>query len=245
MTEEPMVDNRPLYQQTADRLGELLAESPPGTFLPSEPALAEQFGVSRSTLREAMRIFEARGLIIRRRGVGTYVAKPPKVIETGLEVLSSIESLAAQIGVDLEASSLEIVERGADPEEAGQLKLPHGAPIIELSRVIEADSRPVAYFVDCLPRDYLEPSEVSQGFSGSVLSLLLDRGHPPLDRSHAEISAVPADAEVAKGLGVHAGDVLLYLEALLYTVGGEVIDHSRSYFLPNTFRFHVIRHVEG
>jgi GntR family transcriptional regulator len=244
VAEEPKRDTRPLYQQTADRLGELLAVSPPGTFLPSEPALANQFGVSRSTLREALRIFEARGLIVRRRGIGTYVAKPPKVIETGLEILSSIETLAAQIGVELEASSLEVDVHGANEEEAGQLGLPQGAPIIELSRVIIADNRPVAYFVDCLPREYLSPSEVEEGFSGSVLGLLLRRGHPALDRSQAEISAVPADASVADGLGVHAGDVLLYLEALLYAVGGGVVDHSRSYFLPNTFRFHVVRQVQ-
>ncbi len=244
MPKEPKADDRPLYQQTADRLGELLAVSPPGTFLPSEPALADQFGVSRSTLREALRIFEARGLIVRRRGVGTYVAKPPKVIETGLKILSSIETLASQIGVELEASSLRVDERGANEEEAGQLGLPQGAPIVELSRVIVADDRPVAYFIDRLPREYLSPREVEEDFSGSVLSLLLNRGHPPLDRSLAEISATPADAFVADGLGVHVGDVLLYLEALLYAVGGEVVDHSRSYFLPNTFRFHVVRQVQ-
>ena len=78
---------RPLYQKTADALEKMLAGLSPGTFLPSEPDLAKKMGVSRATLREAMRPLEAKGRVVRRQGVGTYVVEPPQVIETGLEVL--------------------------------------------------------------------------------------------------------------------------------------------------------------
>lgn len=237
-------DARPLYQKTADRLGEMLAQKPPGSFLPSEPELAEQMGVSRSTLREAMRLFEARGLIVRRRGVGTYVARPPQVIESGLEELASIESLAAQVGVELEASDLTVAERPAGEVEAGWLGVAEDEPIVELTRVILADGRPVAYFIDCLPREFLAPEDVDESFAGSVLSLLLERGWPKLEKSQAEISAKPAAGEVARGLGVKPGDVLLHLEARLISEEGKVVDHSQSYFTPGTFRFNVVRRVQ-
>lgn len=237
-------DVRPLYQRTAETLGELLAGKSPGSFLPSEPDLAEQLGVSRSTLREAMRLFEARGVIVRRRGVGTYVVRPPQVIETGLEVLYSIETLASQIGMKLTASDVTVEERPAGPDEAGWLGVSEETPILELTRVIQADGRPVAYFIDRLPRAYLSPEDIDASFRGSVLSLLLERGSPPLDRSHAEITALAAEGEVARGLGVKPGDVLLYLEARLLSEAGEVVDHSQSYFLPGTFRFSVVRRVE-
>ena len=235
---------RPLYQQTADRLGEMLAEKSPGSFLPAEPELAKQMGVSRSTLREAMRLFEARGQVVRRRGVGTYVARPPHVIESGLEVLSSIETLASQIGVDLESSDLDIRERPAGEQESGWLGISADSPIVELTRVIQADGRPVAYFIDCLPREYLAPEDVDDSFTGSVLSLLLERGWPPLDKSQAEITAKAADGDIAAGLGVKPGDVLLHLEARLLAEDGAVVDHSQSYFLPGTFRFSVVRRVQ-
>jgi GntR family transcriptional regulator len=235
---------RPLYQQTADALGEILAKASPGTFLPSEPALADQLGVSRSTLREAMRLFEARGMVVRRRGIGTYVARPPAVIESGLEQLANVESLAAQIGVELEACDLEIEERPAQECDASHLMIAVGSPIVELRRVILADGRPVAYFVDCLPRPYLDPTEIDDDFSGSVLRMLLDRTDLQLDRSQAEITALPADSMVADGLGIHPGDVLLYLEARLLAEDGHVVDFSRSYCLPGTFRFHVVRRVQ-
>lgn len=235
---------RPLYQQTADALGAILSKASPGTFLPSEPVLAEQLGVSRSTLREAMRLFEARGMVVRRRGIGTYVAKPPVVIESGLEELSSVESLAAQIGVELQACDLEIEERPATEGDASHLMVAADTPIVELRRVILADGRPVAFFVDCLPRTHLDPAEIDEDFSGSVLRMLLDRGDLELDRSQAEITALPADEMVADGLSIHPGDVLLYLEARLLAEDGHVVDFSRSYCLPGTFRFHVVRRVQ-
>jgi GntR family transcriptional regulator len=237
-------DDRPLYQQTAEAVGKMLEQASPGTFLPSEPELAQQLGVSRSTLREALRLFEARGMIIRRRGVGTYVAKPPRVIESGLEVLSSIDTLAAQIGLEIEARNLEISQGVAGAEASSWLAIPVGSPIIEIRRVIAADGRPVAYFYDCLPSKYLGPEDIAATFSGSVLSLLLERGTPVLDRSQADITAMPADAQVASSLGIHPGDVLLFLEARLLADQGQIVDHSRSYFLPGTFKFHAVRHVK-
>lgn len=237
-------DSRPLYQRIAEVLGERLASASPGTFLPSEPKLAKELGVSRSTLREAMRLFEARGQVVRRRGLGTYVAQPPQVIETGLEVLSSLDSLARQIGIELEPCDLSIVEREASDDEAGQFGLESGSTVVELARVILAEGRPVAYLVDCLPRRFMQPSEIDESFRGSVLGLLIQRGEPALARSIAEISALPVEAEVADGLGVHQGDVCLYLEARLFSKSGELVDHSHSYFLPGSFRFHIVRRVK-
>ena len=84
---------------SANQLASLLAVASPGERLPSEPELARQLGVSRATLREAMRTFEGQGLIRRRQGVGTFVVSHTQVMESGLEVLESIESLASKIGL--------------------------------------------------------------------------------------------------------------------------------------------------
>ncbi len=234
---------RPLYQQAAEALAEVVASTPEGGLLPSEPLLAQALGVSRATLREAMRTFEERGLVIRRQGVGTFVRRTPPVIESGLEVLESIETLAARKGLPVEMGEHGVARRPATPEEAALFSIPAGHGLVEVSRVIEADGRPVAFLIDLLPEDLLPERELLGGFRGSVLDLLLRRGDPPLGVSRTEISAVSAPPEIAHHLSIQRGDVLLHFEASLHGGDGRVIDRSHSYFLPGVFRFHVLRRV--
>lgn len=226
------------YQRTAQALTELLQRSEPGEVLPSEPKLAEQLGVSRATLREAMSALEDRGMIVRRQGVGTYI--PPSTIEAGLEELVSIETLAAKVGLEVEMGDSEIRNRQAT---LGESELLGADQVIDVCRVILAEGEPVAYLIDTLGEDLIPPSILEREFHGSVLDLLLERGEPPLDYSHSEISAVPANEEIAKRMVVPVGTVLLTFDANLYAKGGVVVDRSRSYFLPGIFKFHVVRRV--
>jgi GntR family transcriptional regulator len=146
---------RPLYQKTAEALSEILESVEPGTYLPSEPKLARRLGVSRATLREAMRIFEQRGRIVRRQGVGTYVTPMPHVIDSGIETLESIERLAYRIGLDVETGDLEIKERTATEEEQQRFNRGENLRLVEISRVILAEGRPAAYLIDILPEELL------------------------------------------------------------------------------------------
>lgn len=226
------------YQRTAQALTELLERSEPGEVLPSEPRLAEQLGVSRATLREAMSALEDRGMIVRRQGVGTYV--PPTIIEAGLEELVSIESMAARVGLDVEMGESEIQHRSADPDEAKLLGVDQ---VVEIRRVILAEGEPVAYLVDTIGKGLIPDSVLAKKFHGSVLDLLLDRGKPQLEYSRSEISATAAEGFVANRLGVSIGSVLLCFEASLFTRDGKIVDRSESYFLPGTFKFHVVRRI--
>jgi len=230
------------FQRLQADLADLIAKTPAGFRLPSEPVLARQLGVSRATLREAMRTFETQGLIRRRQGAGTYVVGKVPVFESGLEVLESLQTIASRLNLDVTHGEVSIAEFKADPEHASALKVPAGRQLVRVSRVIRADSRPVAYLVDTLPEEVLHPEELTSKFNGSVLDYLLGRGDP-LATSRADISAINATAEVAKMLEVQRDDVLLQFVAKLYTVSGKVVDYSFSYFLPGYFKFHVVRRV--
>jgi GntR family transcriptional regulator len=236
-------DRRPLYQKAADELLLILEETEPGTFLPSEPDLARQLGVSRATLREAMRTFEGRGWIVRKQGVGTYVTRPPRVLESGLEVLESIETIASRIALEVDVGALEIEERQATDEEVKRFGERAGQGMLQVARVILAENRPVAFLIDVLPRDVLPKSSLKDDFNGSVLDLLLERSEPILSHSNTEITAVSAVPQVAKKLHIQRGDVLVRLDAWLYASDGSVVDHSESFFLPGTFRLRVVRRV--
>ena len=77
-------ENMSLFQKLHQQLAEIIGSTPAGEKLKSEPELAASLGVSRATLREAMRSFEGQGLIRRRQGVGTFVLDQRQNIETGL-----------------------------------------------------------------------------------------------------------------------------------------------------------------
>ena len=230
-------------QRLHEDLGKVIAETPPGERLLSEPALAKQLNVSRATLREAMRTFETQGLIYRHQGSGTFVIHPSQVIDTGLEMLESIETLSKRVGLEVIMGDLQIDHRPANEEYAKALSLEVNDPVLCVSRVIHAEGRPVAYLIDVLPDEVLSPEELERGFTGSMLDLLLRRGSPTLVSSRCEINADQAKTEVAKALRIQRGDVLLRFIAYLYSTNGQVVDYSYSYFLPGYFNFHIIRRV--
>jgi len=231
------------FQRLQSELAALIESLPAESQLPSEPTLALKMGVSRATLREAMRSFETQGLIRRKQGVGTFVIGEVPVIESGLEILESIETLAGRIGLSVSTHSLKIDKISADEECALVLDVPIGSGLTRISRLILTDGRPAAYLVDTLPETIISQEDLAAGFTGSVLDLLLRRGSPRLVSSRTEINAVTATSEVAHMLEIQRGDVLINFTACLYSSEGRVIDHSLSYFLPGYFKFHINRRV--
>jgi GntR family transcriptional regulator len=230
------------FQRLQTDLAKLIARTPAGQRLISEPELAKQMGVSRATLREAMRSFETQGIIRRRQGSGTYVVGKVPVIETGLEVLESLETMARRMNLEITVSDLQIEETQADKEMAANLKVDEGTRITRIRRVMRADKRPAAYLVDVLPESILVPEDLPSGFSGSVLDFLIQRGDK-LGISRAVIGATNASAEVAKPLEIQRDDVLLKFESQLFDIRNNVVDYSVSYFIPGYFNFHVNRRI--
>lgn len=239
-----MADQITLSQRLHEELKQIISETEPGGRLTPEPQLSKELGVSRATLREAMRTFEVQGLIHRRQGSGTYVMKPTHVIETGLEVLESIETISKRSGLRVTLGKLKIDEILANEEEARELGLDKDTPILKVSRVIFADNRPVAFLVDILPQRVVSRDLISIDFKGSILDLLMQQGNLELANSRTEIGATGASQEMARALNIQRGNALLRLISWLYTVDGKVVDHSFSYFLPGYFRFHVVRELE-
>lgn len=235
-------DRRPLSAQAYERLSALLREGrwKPGEQLPSEAQLAAQLGISRATLREALRLLEEEGRILRRQGAGTFVA-PDRRLESGLERLESVLSLAARMGMEAvpQDVAVEVVE--ASPALADRLQVEPGVPLTRVSRTILVNGQPVAYLEDFVPTRWLSPDDLNARFAGSVLDLL--RQHPSLrvQEARAEILALRAPRSLARRLQVRPGDALLLLEETLFDVAGIPLNFSYNYFVPERFRFYVVR----
>jgi len=232
------------FQRLQADLAALISKTRAGDRLPSEPDLAKQLGVSRATLREAMRTFETQGLIRRRQGAGTFVVGQVPIIDAGLELLESLDTMAERLGLEISVTDLHVESIPAEKEYATVLNVSPSSKLTRVRRVMCEDRRPVAYLVDVLPDEVLKPAQLPVSFKGSVLDYLLNRGDH-LTVSRAAISAIDATADVAKPLEIQRGDVLLQFSSQLYNAAGKVIDYSSSYFIPGYFRFHVNRRVGG
>jgi GntR family transcriptional regulator len=231
------------FQRLQRELGELITAAKPGDRLPTEPDLAKQLRVSRSTLREAMRSFETQGLLIRKQGSGTFRADATGVFETGLEVLDSLETLAARLGLKVSMGELLVEQIPADADLARVFNVKEGSQLVSVSRVITVKNQPAAFLCDVLPLDVIASKNLEEGFTGSVLDLLIHRADPMPEQSSTEIKVIPAPREVARALDIQRGEALLMFEADLADKSGRVIDHSYSWFLPGYFHFHVNRRI--
>ncbi len=241
------LDDLPKVRSTRDQveatLTRLIEQQRPGDQLPPEPQLARQLGVSRPTLREVLRTFAERGLVVRRQGVGTFVASRMPVLETGLEVLESLERMASRLGLTTEMTRLTVEERLATALELERLG--HGAPteVLVVSRVIAVEGTPVADLTDVVPVETLRRADLGEDFRGSVLDIFLTRGSPLLSLSRTEILAESAGDGRAERLSVPPDTPLLVLVAQLYSFDEHIVDYSVSAFVPGYFRIHVMRQV--
>ncbi len=238
-----MIKDNDVSRSLHEHLSQLIAGTESGEQLPSEPRLAEDLGVSRASLREAMRTFETRGLLQRKQGVGTFVIHPTHVFDSGLENLISLETIADQIGLVVSMGELQVCRKIVDHILSKQLGLPVNEEILHVSRVILAENKPVAFLEDNLPIDVISEDEVTNHFTGSVLDLLIRRHDVPLASSKCDISATGASLDIAEALEIQPNDPLLVFSSLLFSTRGRIIDSSFSYFIPGYFHFHIVRRV--
>ena len=240
------VTHSSLVSQTRQYLRDLINNGTfqPGQKLPSEKEFAGQLGISRPTLREALQNLEMDEVVLRKPGMGTFVSPGyNKRIESGLEVLESIEHIASRMRLETRIGTVEIQERPPQPQELASLGVSALQGILSVTRIILVDAHPVAYLQDCVPLNILGKHDLGYEFHGSVLDVFLERGHPTLSYSLTNLAAVAASNKLASQLKIPKQSPLMQMVASLYTSENQVVDYSVSSFVPDYFYFHVIRRI--
>lgn len=211
----------------------------PGERIPGETSLAEEYQVSRATVRTAVRSLEDQGLVRVRQGLGTFVTPFGQEIRAGLQELRSMTRTIAEQGHEpgMEYRTRQL--RPATAHEADQLDLAAGDELLYLERALSADGQVVAFVYDIMRPDVLSPGLDPDDIDGSIFDLLADHGSLP-DKAIAEVAPV-VDRRVGWGPGRSAKGLYLKLEQTQFLPSGAPMSHSTMYFVEDRFRFSIVR----
>ncbi|TME08124.1 MAG: GntR family transcriptional regulator [Chloroflexi bacterium] len=219
---------------------------PAGSRLPSEPALATEFGVSRATLRDALRALESEGLIRRMWGSGTFVTTGRRVansLDLNFGVTDAIRAAGMEAGVGECRHWLE----PATVSEATRLELQPGADVLVVERIRTADGKPVVLSRDILPGRLVadRPELADEMLKRSIYEVLERDLGIVISYGVATFQPVTADVTVARRLGVPRGEQMLAIWQVDYTEEGTAVLSSYEYHLANAFEFTVLRRGPG
>jgi GntR family transcriptional regulator len=213
----------------------------PGQRLPSEPDLAVSMGISRATLREALRSLEEDGFVRRVQGAGTFITHRPR-LKNNLDVNFGVTDLIRSMGRRPGTDGLSVGRHKASEQEVELLQLEPGSSVVRLERIRTADREPVVFSVDVLAERLIPVGLPLERLGrGSIYSLLEEHCGVAVHQGVASIRPANADRDLAAKLGVPEGTLLLYLLQVDYDTEGRPVLLSHEHHLADAFEITVVR----
>lgn len=221
----------PLYVKIRESIREMIAsgELARGQKLPSEQILAEQYGVSRMTVRQGISELINDGLLYRRHGVGTFVTLPH--VDRDHSRLSNFFENSTKKGIQAQASILKIELIPGTSELTQALSLEEGELIIHIKSLRCADHIPVTLHDAYIPHK-LFPNLVKDDSSTldvQDLWAIYENSGYRVHSAVQKLEARPADAELAEVMNIEAGAAILYKERTVYTDDGTPVEFTYCY----------------
>ncbi|HEX2560431.1 GntR family transcriptional regulator [Phenylobacterium sp.] len=222
----------PLYQKLQQAIREAIQNRvlTPDEALPPERDLAEEFAVSRITVRKALDGLVGEGLLTRRQGAGTFVAAR---VEKNFAKLSSFTEDMISRGRTPRSEWLKRAEGAVTPEESMVLGLSPGTAVYRFNRIRFADDAPMALEYSTVPGFSL-PSIEAVG--PSLYEALAANGCRPA-RALQRLRAVLFTPEQAALLQIKAGDPGLLIERRGFLGDGRAVEFTQSYYRGDAYDF--------
>jgi GntR family transcriptional regulator len=210
----------------------------PGSRVEPEADLARSMGVSRPTLREALRGLQEDGYLQRLRGAGTFVTHRPR-LRNNLDVNFGVTDLIQATGMTPGTQDLRVYPAKATAEEAARLSIPPGVPVHVVQRIRTADGHPVVFSRDVIPAFVVgdKASRLERMGQESLYQIYGAEFGVAITQGVAFIRPVAADRQLAAALGVPRNTPLLYLMQVDYDTSGRPVLLSHEYHQPDAFEF--------
>jgi len=224
----------PLYFQVATRLQELIeqGEIGVGSRIENEVDLAERLGVSRPTTRRAIQYLVERGMLVRKRGVGTQVVHPK--VRRPLELSSLYDDLVAgNRSPRTEVLDLKVI--GASDQVAAALEIAPGAEVTWIERLRYAGGEPLALMHNAIPVDVLPLTREDLAEHG-LYEILRRAGLVPRIATQV-IGARPATAAEARILDEKRGASLLTMVRTAWDAGGLALEYGSHLYRASRYSF--------
>jgi DNA-binding GntR family transcriptional regulator len=224
----------PLYVQLASGLEQAISTNalPPGSRLENEISLGERLGLSRPTVRRAIQELVDKGLLVRRRGIGTQVVHGS--VARQIELTSLYDDLERS-GRTPSTQVLELASVPASAVVADQLGVAQDSEVLRLRRLRLADDVPIAVLENYLPSAFADlPAD---SMSGSGLYAELRARGVTLRVARQRIGARKATGDEARLLGIGRGAPVLTMDRTAYDADGAAVEYGHHCYRPDLYGF--------
>lgn len=227
----------PLYRRIGDELRSRIeaGELQPGDRLPSELELARTYNVSRITSRQALDLLCSQGLVVRKQGMGSFVAAHP-VTQRLVRLTDFVEDMV-EAGLRPESRVLAFEPDNAPVDIAERLGLSPGGSIYRLDRLRLADTSPIALDCTWLPPPFGRLL-VDQDLSGRTIYEILEQDYGiPIVMGEYIIGADVADDVQSRVLHVPGGAPLLVFERTSFTASEKPIYVQKRFYRADRVQY--------
>lgn len=226
----------PLYFQVAQKIEQAIMDGtlPAGSRLENEVALGERLGLSRPTVRRAIQDLVDKGLLVRRRGIGTQVVHGQ--VTRGVELTSLYEDLARS-GQKPSTALIDYKIQKADAKIAEKLGVALGANVLYVKRLRSADNVAVSILENWLPTEFTEITEAELNEFG-LYQLLRSRG-VTIRVAKQRIGARKASATESNLLDIEKSAALLTMDRTAYDNSGKAVEFGHHCYRPDLYSFEV------
>lgn len=224
----------PRYYRLKESLLDRISELPPGSAIPTERAISDEYGVSRTTVRRALHDLFIEGRITREQGRGTFIAEPKIVQE--LTLTGYTEDMIKH-GMVPSSRILSIAKTSEDAEAIAALDLPPSSSVLVISRLRLANGVPMAIEVAHFSYERFGRIADLINEDASVYELLDVEFGVRLDHAEETIESAVATPEDAELLRSEVGGPILLLSRNSYDADDNIVEFVRSRYRGDRFRF--------
>lgn len=210
--------------------------------LPSEASIAKTLGVSRNTLREAYITLENEGIIVRRHGVGTFIASSP-IIRDSLNDFAPFAQIIKEGGYTPSFKTISVDSITPSLDIHKTLNISPDNQIRCIKRIVLADEKPVIYIEDYLsPLVQAKVPDWSQ-FDGKMVDFLASALDTRLHQIQSNIRATSLSVEISQYLEQEANTPVLSVRSTIYTVDNQAVSYSKIYFESDIVELNIVRTI--